>query len=93
MSEKSNRRQISANDLNTYAKKPSTIFDEIRSVPEERRMILHCRTCSKPFDSTFAVNDFAALSAEQLKAGTIHLCPHCGELAIYQLRDYEEPPN
>ena len=91
--EKPNPRQIASNNLNTYARKPPSRLEDTISVPEERMMILHCRTCGKPFDSTFAVNDFAALSSEQLKAGTIHLCPHCGELAIYQLRDYQEPTN
>ncbi|MDG6908102.1 MAG: hypothetical protein JRN20_20220 [Nitrososphaerota archaeon] len=90
MQKKTNQIGLKPNNLNAYVGKSGTDVRE-ESAMEERKMILYCRTCGKAFDSTFAVNDFAALSSEQLRAGTIHLCPHCGELAIYQLSDYKEP--
>ena len=91
LQKKRNQIGLKPNNLNVYVGKAGTEVRQESALAEERKMILYCRTCGKAFDSTFAVNDFAALSSEQLKAGTIHLCPHCGELAIYQLSDYKEP--
>ena len=56
----------------------------------EKKMILTCKACQKEFNSTFSVDDFATLSRDQLKEGTLHLCPFCGDLAIYSLNDYHE---
>jgi len=56
-----------------------------------RKMVLKCKACRADFDSTFSVEDFASLATDQLEAGTLHLCPNCGNLSIYELKDYREP--
>ena len=56
----------------------------------EPKMVVSCKACGKEFDSTFSVDDFAGLSKEQHEAGTLHLCPFCGNLSIYELKDYHE---
>ena len=58
----------------------------------EPKMVVTCKSCGKEFDSTFSVEDFAALSKEQHEAGTLHLCPFCGNLSIYEMKDYHETP-
>ena len=56
----------------------------------EPKMVVSCMSCGQEFDSTFSVEDFAALSKEQHEAGTLHLCPFCGNLSIYEMKDYHE---
>jgi DNA-directed RNA polymerase subunit RPC12/RpoP len=56
-----------------------------------QRMVLKCKSCGSEFDSTFSVEEFSLLSKEQYEAGTLHLCPHCGNLSIYELKDYHDP--
>lgn len=53
-------------------------------------MLLKCKSCGKLFDSTFTTADFALLPKDQNESGTLHLCPHCGQLSIYLLKDYAE---
>ena len=55
-----------------------------------KMMLLKCRYCHNLFDSTFSTEDFAYVSTQQNEAGTVHLCPHCGQLSIYLLKDYLE---
>ncbi len=57
------------------------------------KMLLKCRSCKKVFDSTFTREEFSSLSIDQNESGTLHLCPHCGNLAIYLLKDYFENEN
>jgi len=57
----------------------------------EEKMVLKCKTCGTEFDSTFSVEEFSMLPREQYEAGTLHLCPNCGNLSIYGLKDYREP--
>jgi len=61
------------------------------SVKETKKMSLKCKSCGQVFDSTFSLEEFSMLSKEQYEAGTLHLCPTCGNLSIYVLKDYEEP--
>lgn len=56
-----------------------------------RKMILRCKSCGRKFDSTFSVDEFSSLPSGQFEAGTLHLCPDCGNLSIYELKDYQEP--
>jgi DNA-directed RNA polymerase subunit RPC12/RpoP len=52
------------------------------------RMAIRCKRCSHEFDSTFTAEELAILSNDQNESGTLHLCPECGQLSIYLLRDY-----
>ena len=63
---------------------------EAPSQKHSKMMLLRCRYCDNLFDSTFAAEDFAFLSIQQNESGTVHLCPHCGHLSIYLLKDYLE---
>ena len=54
------------------------------------KMLLKCKSCGKLFDSAFTTGDFAFLPKDQNESGTLHLCPHCGQLSIYLLKDYAE---
>ncbi len=65
--------------------------NEIAEVEKEHRMSLKCKSCGRFFDSTFTVEEFASLPTDQTEVGTLHLCPSCGALAIYHLKDYVEP--
>ena len=65
--------------------------EEIREKAMNHKMTLKCKSCLKYFDSTFSVEEFSLLPKDQNTAGTLHLCPHCGNLSIYKLEDYEEP--
>jgi hypothetical protein len=56
----------------------------------EPKMVITCKSCNQEFDSTFSVEDFATLPKEQYESGTLHLCPFCGILSIYALKDYHE---
>ena len=58
---------------------------------DERKMSLKCKSCGEEFDSTFTVDDFSLLSNNQLDSGTLHICPDCGSLSIYELKDYRMP--
>jgi len=58
---------------------------------KRKKMVLRCKSCGKEFDSTFSVEEFSMISEEQRDAGTLHLCPSCGNLSIYELKDYFEP--
>jgi hypothetical protein len=58
---------------------------------ETKKMELKCKACGKAFDSTFSVEEFSLLPRQQYEAGTLHLCPACGNLSIYELKDYQEP--
>ena len=57
---------------------------------EKKMMLVKCRSCAKSFDTTFNVQDFETLSRNQMESGTLHLCPHCGNLSLYVLKDYCE---
>lgn len=57
----------------------------------KKKMILKCKSCNEEFDSTFSVEEFSSLPEDQHQTGTLHLCPHCGNLSIYGLSDYKEP--
>ncbi|HKW05617.1 MAG TPA: hypothetical protein VJN71_09990 [Nitrososphaerales archaeon] len=52
------------------------------------KMAIRCKRCSHEFDSTFTSEELAILSNDQNESGTLHLCPECGLLSIYLLRDY-----
>lgn len=58
---------------------------------KDRKMVLKCKACRADFDSTFSIEEFSMLSRKQYEAGTLHLCPNCGNLSIYELKDYREP--
>jgi hypothetical protein len=57
----------------------------------QEKMVLTCKFCGKNFDSTFSVKEIEQISEEQFEAGTLHLCPYCGNLSTYQIRDYHQP--
>lgn len=57
----------------------------------EKYMVIQCKACNRFFDSTFTTSEFALLPVKQFEAGTLHLCPHCGNLSAYLLSDYKEP--
>lgn len=63
---------------------------ETRDPAEKRKMLLKCKSCLNFFDSTFTIDEFALLPKDQNESGTLHLCPHCGQLSIYLLKDYTE---
>ncbi len=54
------------------------------------KMSLNCKSCGESFDSTFTVAEYESLPTEQYEAGTLHICPHCGFLGTYLLKDYKE---
>jgi hypothetical protein len=54
------------------------------------KMSLDCKSCGNSFDSTFTVEEYESLPTEQYEAGTLHICPHCGFLGTYLLKDYKE---
>ena len=54
------------------------------------KMWLKCKSCGKVFNSTYTSEEFATIPKEQYEAGTLHLCPHCGSLSTYLLKDYFE---
>jgi DNA-directed RNA polymerase subunit RPC12/RpoP len=58
---------------------------------DQEKMVLTCKSCGKTFSSTFSVGEMEDISQEQYEAGTLHLCPHCGNLSMYLIRDYHEP--
>ena len=58
---------------------------------KDRKLILKCKSCRTNFDSTFSVEEFSLLTEDQNRSGTLHLCPNCGNLSIYELKDYQEP--
>ncbi|MGI0080226.1 MAG: hypothetical protein ACRECH_11430 [Nitrososphaerales archaeon] len=65
--------------------------DEAHSNPSDNvKMLIKCKSCAKLFDSTFTAEEFASLPKDQNESGTLHLCPHCGQLSIYLLKDYVE---
>lgn len=69
-----------------------SVFEQVD--PEKltsKKMVLKCKSCRNYFDSTFSVEEFSQLPRDQNQAGTLHLCPHCGNLSIYELVDYKEP--
>lgn len=53
-------------------------------------MLVRCRSCGKEFDTTFTVDDFAKLPLDQRESGTLHICPYCGVLSLYLIKDYFE---
>jgi predicted RNA-binding Zn-ribbon protein involved in translation (DUF1610 family) len=55
-----------------------------------KKMIVVCKSCGAKFDSTCAVAEYESLSKDQYEAGTLHLCPNCGFLGTYLLKDYRE---
>jgi predicted RNA-binding Zn-ribbon protein involved in translation (DUF1610 family) len=63
---------------------------DVIPLKETEKMVLRCKSCGHKFDSTFSIEEFSMLSKEQYEAGTLHLCPSCGSLSIYVLKDYEE---
>ncbi len=64
---------------------------ELPSSQNEKKMVLKCKSCGENFDSTFSVEEFSLLPEDQNGSGTLHLCPQCGNLSIYELKDYREP--
>ncbi|MDA4112276.1 MAG: hypothetical protein OK439_07020 [Thaumarchaeota archaeon] len=85
---------IKASEITAYAV-PSSSKESPEGMKEKQKvdpkMALACKSCHAEFDSTFSVEDFVTLSKEQYEAGTLHLCPFCGNLSIYELKDYHEP--
>jgi hypothetical protein len=81
----------------------SIVIENTASDPEEmgngakmkekqsNKMVLKCKSCGSYFDSTFSVEEFSSLPPDQNESGTLHLCPQCGNLSIYELKDYKEP--
>jgi uncharacterized C2H2 Zn-finger protein len=55
-----------------------------------KMMQVRCVKCGNLFESTFSVDDFHSLPSSFTDGGTLHLCPHCGHLGIYSLKDYVE---
>jgi DNA-directed RNA polymerase subunit RPC12/RpoP len=53
-------------------------------------MLVKCRACGEEFDSPLAVDDFPKLLLDQKESGTLQMCPHCGTLGLYAIRDYCE---
>jgi predicted RNA-binding Zn-ribbon protein involved in translation (DUF1610 family) len=71
---------------------PVTLTSKVVApLKETKKMVLRCKSCGQEFDSTFSIEEFSMLSKEQYEAGTLHLCPSCGNLSIYTLKDYKEP--
>jgi DNA-directed RNA polymerase subunit RPC12/RpoP len=66
-------------------------IDPTMTEPDQKKMVLKCKACGNDFQSTFSVREFSMLSQEQYEAGTLHLCPDCGNLSIYKMKDYREP--
>ncbi len=67
------------------------ISKDVTPLKETKKMVLKCKSCGQDFDSTYSIEEFSMLSKEQYEAGTLHLCPSCGNLSIYVLKDYGEP--
>ena len=63
---------------------------DLKSQGAQKMMALACHACGRPFNSTFTVSEFSNLSTAQYESGTLHLCPHCGEVSMYMLKDYFE---
>ena len=85
--------EINVSEVVGYPVKISSESKSVESMiqgDQEPKMVVSCKSCGQEFDSTFSVNDFAALSKEQHEAGTLHLCPFCGNLSIYEMKDYHE---
>ncbi len=59
---------------------------------KNKAMMVNCRACGRSFETTFSVDDFERLSSDQSEAGTLHICPHCGDLGLYKMKDYFEMP-
>jgi predicted RNA-binding Zn-ribbon protein involved in translation (DUF1610 family) len=57
---------------------------------KKRVMFVSCRICRKSFETTFSTDDFERLSVNQSETGTLHLCPNCGDLSLYKMKDYFE---
>jgi hypothetical protein len=70
----------------------SGFIDDSPSVHDKKAlsMIVSCRACGREFESTFTNEDFAKLPLIQKESGTLHICPHCGNLGLYAIRDYHE---
>jgi len=80
----------SANSLDSREEKKQ-ISDPDDLKAKTAKMVLVCKYCSSSFDSTFTVDEFSLISGQQLESGTLHICPHCGNLSIYLMTDYREP--
>jgi hypothetical protein len=80
--------EVTGYPLKSY---PASSMDRLPEDKLEPKMVVTCKSCGKEFDSTFTFEDFAALSKEQFEAGTLHLCPFCGNLSLYEMKDYHEP--
>jgi len=80
----------SANSLDSK-EEMKQISDSDGSKAETAKMVLACKSCSISFDSTFTVDEFSLVSEQQFESGTLHICPHCGNLSIYLMKDYREP--
>jgi len=63
---------------------------DVEQVDKPNIMTLDCHSCGRSFDSTFTSSEFSYLPKEQYETGTLHLCPHCGNLSMYLLKDYFE---
>ncbi len=94
--ENSNSNNSTLNESMAYELNYSALHGKSDSAPDltdfnDRKMALKCKACGLDFDSTFSVEEFSLLSEDQNRSGTLHLCPHCGNLSIYELKDYREP--
>jgi len=92
-----NCNEVADNQPTAYELDYSSLGKVAQMTPESdnsrnsKKMVLKCKACGGDFDSTFSVEEFSLLPEDQNKSGTLHLCPHCGNLSIYELRDYQEP--
>jgi hypothetical protein len=95
--ESTNCNEIAGNTPTAYELNYSSTGKVTQLTPElgnsrnSKKMVLKCKACGGDFDSTFSVEEFSLLPEDQNKSGTLHLCPHCGNLSIYELGDYQEP--
>jgi DNA-directed RNA polymerase subunit RPC12/RpoP len=95
MAEKPRREMPAINKIEAYPlprTRVSLASEDREDVGREkrRRMVVRCSECNKLFDSTFTIEDIANLPREGLESGTMHLCPYCGYLGLYLLKDYIE---
>lgn len=65
--------------------------ERTRNPENPNKMEIVCKSCRKNFESTFSVDEFSLITESQDDSGTLHLCPHCGNLSIYSLVDYHQP--
>ena len=84
-----NKIQVESYPISIELKSPIAVGETSKEEMKEL-MKVKCRTCRKIFDTTFTVEDFESLPRDQIQSGTLHLCPYCGDLSLYMLKDYFE---